>query len=111
MARMPRWMETRAVARSQAKKMQKIGARPQPGKGVNRGLTPICLTPILLLLAACASPPANAPEARGGTGQLLLLNRVTWGANTAAARALAQRGSGRWLEAQLRPPEADALPP
>jgi uncharacterized protein (DUF1800 family) len=63
------------------------------------------------MLAACASPPANAPEVRTGTQQILFLNRITWGANTASARALAQQGGGRWLEAQLRPPEADALPP
>src|SRR3982074_3049739 len=91
--------------------MQKIGVRPQPGRIVNRGLAPIFLTPILLMLAACASPAANAPEVRTGTEQILFLNRITWGANTASARALAQQGGGRWLEAQLRPPEADALPP
>src|SRR5712671_1059009 len=69
------------------------------------------LTPIFVLLAACAAPPANLPEARTGTEQLLLLNRVTWGANGASARELAQMGAGRWLEAQLWPPEKDALPP
>src|ERR1700682_3057081 len=76
----------------------------------NRALTPIFVSAVSLL-GACASPPANAPEARTGTEQLLLLNRVTWGANTASARALTQQGSARWLEAQLRPPEKDALPP
>src|ERR1700682_3861987 len=76
----------------------------------NRALTPIFVSAVSLL-GAYASPPANAPEARNGTEQLLLLNRVTWGANTASARALTQQGSARWLEAQLRPPGKDALAP
>ena len=63
-----------------------------------------------LTLTACASGPALAPgDRRAARAEghpeyaRLLLDRATWGASTSAARALAQTGEGRWLEAQLRP--------
>lgn len=45
------------------------------------------------------------------TGQLLLLDRLTWGADSASARELAALGTERWLERQLDPGAPDALPP
>ena len=69
-------------------------------------------------LGACAAAPsgsspaapAEAP-ATARTGQLLFLNRVTWGADSASERELAALGRERWLERQLDPNAPDALPP
>jgi uncharacterized protein (DUF1800 family) len=66
-----------------------------------------------LVLAGCAGKPPAPPalERYTPTGQLLFLDRVTWGANATAAREMAELGAGRWLERQLTPPPGDDLPP
>ena len=68
------------------------------------------------ILGACttvpggSSPAAPIPPAEARTGQLLFLNRVSWGANAASARELARLGREGWLERQLDPDAPDALP-
>jgi uncharacterized protein (DUF1800 family) len=74
------------------------------------------MTFVAALLAGCqsvsprasqTSAPARGPAAAETPDkQLLLLNRVTWGATTSAAREIAATGTGRWLEAQLKPARA-----
>ncbi len=76
-----------------------------PVRAVNRACGPL----FLLLVASCAVGPGNAPSSRGE--DLLLLNRVTWGANPSSARELARMGPARYLEAQLQPAQEVGLPP
>ncbi len=76
-----------------------------PVRAVNRACGPF----VLLLVASCAGGPGNAPSSRGE--DLLLLNRLTWGANPSSARELARMGPARYLEAQLQPAQEAALPP
>src|SRR3989442_14818230 len=76
-----------------------------PVRAVNRACGPF----FLLLVASCAGAPGNAPSSRAD--DLLLLNRVTWGANPSSARELARMGPERYLEAQLQPAQEAALPP
>jgi uncharacterized protein (DUF1800 family) len=65
-------------------------------------------------LSACQSlPPAwKVPPASSENPekQLLVLNRVTWGANTTSAREIAAAGTSRWLEQQLKPAARPTLP-
>src|SRR4051812_4630340 len=74
----------------------------------------------IVLLTACASTPPQ-PPARAALDliewpgdspatELAVLNRVTWGANRSSQADIARMGSGRWLDAQLRPVPA-VLPP
>src|SRR5438034_11106307 len=74
-------------------------------RAVNRACGPL----FLLLVASCAGGPGGAPGSRGE--DLLLLNRVTWGANPSSARELARMGPASYLEAQLQPAQEAALPP
>src|SRR5256885_4542743 len=78
-----------------------------PVRAVNRACGPF----FLLLVASCAGGPGGAPEPGARADDLLLLNRVTWGANPSSARELARMGPERYLEAQLRPAQEAALPP
>src|SRR5437879_4461378 len=78
-----------------------------PVRAVNRACGPF----LLLLVASCAGGPGDAPVPRSHAEDLLLLNRVTWGANPSSARELARMGPERYLEAQLQPAEEAALPP
>ena len=78
-----------------------------PVRAVNRACGPF----LLLLVASCAGGPGGAPEPGSRADDLLLLNRVTWGANPSSARELARMGPASYLEAQLRPAQEAALPP
>src|SRR2546422_863517 len=78
-----------------------------PVRAVNRACGPF----LLLLVASCAGGPGGAPEPGSRGDDLLLLNRVTWGANPSSARALARMGPASYLEAQLQPAQEAALPP
>src|SRR2546425_978991 len=78
-----------------------------PVRAVNRACGPF----FLLLVASCAGGPGGAPEPGSRADDLLLLNRVTWGANPSSARELARMGPEHYLEAQLRPAQEAALPP
>src|SRR6266480_941570 len=78
-----------------------------PVRAVNRALGPF----FLVLVASCAWGPGNVPVRSSQTEELLLLNRVTWGANPSSARELARMGPARYLEAQLQPEQEAALPP
>src|SRR5216684_3983425 len=78
-----------------------------PVRAVNRACGPF----VLLLVASCAGGPGDAPVASSHAEDLLLLNRVTWGANPSSARELARMGPARYLEAQLQPAQEAALPP
>jgi uncharacterized protein (DUF1800 family) len=73
----------------------------------------------LLVLSACATRPperAAAPvedipwPGDSRATQLLVLNRVTWGANASSAKAIAAAGTGRFLAEQLRPATEPVLP-
>src|SRR5438046_4179959 len=82
-----------------------------------KNLRPLLLT-AALALSACAPTPVSTPRERD-TARIearpeyarLLLERVTWGANTSSARALSQAGEARWLEAQLQASPSEPLPP
>lgn len=70
----------------------------------------------IALFSACApvvgtSRPEErrGPEATG-TSQMLLLNRITWGANTSTAQDLERSGVAAFLDRQLRPHPGDSLP-
>jgi uncharacterized protein (DUF1800 family) len=75
------------------------------------------------LLTACAGGPAAAPPAgaapagaapalAGAMGDpVLLLDRLTWGANSTDYEQMRAAGTQAWLEAQLRPDPAAPLPP
>src|SRR2546426_1764695 len=78
-----------------------------PVRAVNRACGPF----LLLLVASCAGGPGDAPVPSSRADDLLLLNRVTWGANPSSARELARMGPARYLEAQLQPAQEAALPP
>src|SRR5882762_1341035 len=78
-----------------------------PVRAVNRACGPF----FLLLVASCAGGPGDASVPGSRTDDLLLLNRVTWGANPSSARELARMGPERYLEAQLQPAQEAALPP
>jgi uncharacterized protein (DUF1800 family) len=54
------------------------------------------------LALTCAAAPADQ-----GAHDLALLNRLTWGETAASAAQMAQIGSRRWLDGQLRPSESD----
>jgi uncharacterized protein (DUF1800 family) len=82
----------------------------------------LCLLGGLLLpLTGCTSPkpppPAFHPVAESpapldtNPQDVAILNRVSWGANTAGAQAVAAQGIVRYLEAQLHPSADDHLPP
>ena len=77
-----------------------------------------------LALAACSSQPAAPPpkpefHAVAETaapldtqpGDMAVLDRVSWGAETADAQALAVAGLQNYLHAQLNPAADDGLPP
>jgi uncharacterized protein (DUF1800 family) len=80
----------------------------------------ILLAAAAAALAACQSTsppsgsgaaPATAARSENPEKQLLVLNRVTWGATTSSAREIAAAGTERWLEQQLKPAQRPALPP
>src|SRR3979490_1968359 len=56
------------------------------------------------------SDPVRAVNRACGP-DLLLLKRVSWGANPSSARDLARMGPARYLEAQLQPAQEVGLPP
>src|SRR6266550_5074571 len=78
-----------------------------PVRAVNRACGPF----LLLLVASCAGGPGDALVPGSHADDLLLLNRVTWGANPSSAREFARMGPERYLEAQLQPAQEAALPP
>ena len=71
---------------------------------------------VALSLAACATPtppladlkPIAWPDDSPAT-ELAVLNRVSWGANRSSFGEIQRLGTGRWLDAQLRPASV-ALP-
>ena len=65
---------------------------------------------IALLAGAAAAPAAWAAEAPLSQHDLMLLNRVTWGATPADAAEMQKLGAKRWLERQLHPSSQDRLP-
>jgi uncharacterized protein (DUF1800 family) len=82
----------------------------------------LCLLGGLLLpLAGCSTPkpapPAFHPVAESpapldtNPQDVAILNRVSWGANTASAQAVAAEGIARYLDQQLHPGPDDHLPP
>src|SRR3989441_8275906 len=74
---------------------------------------------LLLLISGCATAPQMAPTrvplepiawpADSPALELAVLNRVSWGANRSSSADVARLGTGRWLDAQLRP-AASGLP-
>ena len=73
-----------------------------------RARTGVSLALLVAALAGCAPVPTVSP----GMGQATdaqrygLLNRLTWGANTSSAQAMAQMGLPAWLHQQLQPRDA-----
>ena len=79
----------------------------------NRRCSKIFVAGLTLLLIGCATSPSHVSSAEGRkppAGYLSLLNRVTWGANSSAARELNRLGMERYLDAQLYPNTKVALP-
>ncbi len=64
----------------------------------------------LSIVVLAAGPALAAPPALS-SGDIALINRVTWGADPSAAAAFAAMGRERWLERQLHPSASDTLPP
>src|SRR5437879_1258720 len=78
------------------------------------------LTLVLVFAAGCATtqptaPPRQPPQlpleplawpADSPELERAVLNRVSWGANRSSYAEIAQLGTGRWLDAQLRPTPA-----
>src|SRR2546425_3344551 len=72
---------------------------------------------LLLLISGCASAPQMAPTRvalepiawpdDSPALELAVLNRVSWGANRSSSAGIARLGTGRWLDAQLRPPQGE----
>jgi uncharacterized protein (DUF1800 family) len=67
-------------------------------------------TLILLAAAAAAVPAVASAAAPLSQHDLMLLNRITWGATPADAAEMQKLGSKRWLERQLHPGSQDRLP-
>jgi len=67
--------------------------------------------PLLVgLLAASAPAVSVAAEPALSRHDLMLLNRITWGATPADAAEMQRLGARRWLERQLHPSAQDRLP-
>jgi uncharacterized protein (DUF1800 family) len=71
---------------------------------------------VSLLLASIAPAMAAGPDARKpapaqGLPDIILINRVTWGASESALAKLRELGATKWLDWQLHPTLADRLPP
>jgi uncharacterized protein (DUF1800 family) len=64
---------------------------------------PALLACLGILIAGLLCGAAPAPD-------LLLLDRVTWGASTSSAARLLAMGTEKWLDWQLHPTAADVLP-
>ena len=62
-----------------------------------------------LLLCAAAPAPAASPAAISAA-DLTVLNRVSWGVSLSSVRGFQALGREAWLDRQLHPPAADALP-
>jgi uncharacterized protein (DUF1800 family) len=69
---------------------------------------------VVILVAGCASAPQQAGRRApplepiawpddSRAAELQVLNRVSWGANASSFADIARTGTGRWLDAQLRP--------
>ena len=95
-------------------------------KMMRRHIPPSACLVLLLGAAACTqaptpNPPPAAPQfhaVRESTAPLdtsppdmAVLNRISWGAETADAQALAASGLRNYLNAQLNPSADDGLPP
>ncbi|TMH72920.1 MAG: DUF1800 domain-containing protein [Betaproteobacteria bacterium] len=72
---------------------------------------------LLLFIGGCATQP-QTPASRAPLApiawpddspalELAVLNRVSWGANRSSYADIARLGTGRWLDAQLRPPQGE----
>jgi uncharacterized protein (DUF1800 family) len=74
----------------------------------------------LLLVASCTQAPPPKPEFHAISesaapldsrpADMAVLNRLTWGAETADSQMLARQGLSTWLERQLHPSADDGLP-
>ena len=65
-------------------------------------------------LVGCASAPADkssSPPASGDAADLALLNRVSWGVDSATLREYARQSRRDYLQAQLHPQANPPLPP
>lgn len=67
-------------------------------------------TALLLSLVGCATAPPPAASAHGPAQDALWLDRLTWGAGSGDLAAVRAKGREAWLDAQLRPANATALP-
>src|SRR5215469_11054611 len=78
------------------------------------------VVPLFLALELCAPkplpPPHSHPVAESAQpldtdpADIAVLNRVSWGAETADAQLLKREGLRTWLDRQLHPPADDGLP-
>ena len=76
------------------------------------GLSVVARTATAAALLAIAAG-SSAQPATLSPDQVLLLNRLTWGADDRDARRLAGMGTAKWIDSQLHPSAADApaIPP
>lgn len=64
-----------------------------------------------LTLVACSQADAAPPVPAVAAADYRLVDRLTWGANASELARFRQLGRAAWIEAQLRPETAAALPP
>jgi uncharacterized protein (DUF1800 family) len=72
---------------------------------------PMLSAAISVLWLAAGAARAQEPIQAVSSGDLALLNRVTWGATSSSAAELQALGAQRWLDRQLHPGPEDPLPP
>jgi uncharacterized protein (DUF1800 family) len=68
------------------------------------------LRSILIAAAAAIAAPAMAAPKALTARDMLLLNRISWGADAASIARMQELGPRRWLDAQLHPSADDQLP-
>src|SRR5258707_811298 len=81
-----------------------------------RSLVPLTAAILISsIISSCATQDARPIDSGSAlatnAAALPVVNRVTWGANASTMQHVARTGLPRYVDEQLGPPHADALPP